>query len=109
MYNLKIYLFRFWTQISLFFVLSNSLLDNTKHLSALFIIIIDISMIFILLYIVFLYSCFVFVNGETMLDLKNLKPKLQWGETISSEQKIPSVPELIQGGGDFVSRKIIKQ
>lgn len=50
-----------------------------------------------------------FVNGETMLDLKNPKPKLQWGETISSEQKIPSVPELIQGGGDFVSRKIIKQ
>lgn len=42
-------------------------------------------------------------------DLKNPKPKLQWGETISSEQKIPSEPELIQGGEDFVGRKIIKQ
>lgn len=53
---------------------------NTKHLSALLLLLLyryycyyyDIS-----LYIVFLYHWFVFVDGETMLDLKNLKPKLQ--------------------------------
>lgn len=45
-----------------------------------------------------------------MLDLKSLKPQLQRTETISREQKIPfCVPVLIQGGEDFVGRKIIQQ
>lgn len=58
--------------------------------------------------IVFLYNCFVFVNGETRRDLKNPKPTLQYNENSSSEQKLlRCTPALIQGE-DFVGRKIIE-